>query len=91
MYDVDCPYCDKKIEINHDDGYGYEEGEIHEQECKFCNKIFIYTTAISFYHDAKKAPCKNDGKHKWIDITGYPEEYFKGKQRCSVCDERRTI
>ena len=27
MYDVECPYCGAEIEINHDDGYGYEEDE----------------------------------------------------------------
>lgn len=30
MNDVNCPYCGAKQEINHDDGYGYAEGEVNE-------------------------------------------------------------
>jgi hypothetical protein len=34
--DTNCPYCDADIEINHDDGYGYEEDRKHEQQCNNC-------------------------------------------------------
>jgi len=33
MSDVTCPYCRDEQEINHDDGYGYEEDKEHEQDC----------------------------------------------------------
>ncbi len=26
----ECPYCNEEIEINHDDGCGYQEDEVHE-------------------------------------------------------------
>ena len=29
--DVDCPYCGHPQDINHDDGYGYEEVVLHQQ------------------------------------------------------------
>lgn len=48
---VKCPYCNKSQKINHDDGYGYEEDRIHQQECDSCDKTFIYTTSIVFYYD----------------------------------------
>lgn len=23
--DIECPYCEKEFDINHDDGFGYQE------------------------------------------------------------------
>ena len=46
MYDVECPYCGKEQEICHDDGYGYDESEIYEQECDDCGRCYTYTTSI---------------------------------------------
>jgi len=92
MKDVECPYCGKEQEINHDDGYGYNESETFEQECSACDKIFTFTTSVSFYYDVKKVPCKNgDGEHRWIDKVGCPKEAFIGRQYCDVCDEERDI
>ena len=51
MSDVGCPYCGEDQEINHDDGYGYDEGVEHEQECFYCGKSFKFTTAISYEYD----------------------------------------
>lgn len=48
MSDVKCPYCEHEQEINHDDGYGYEDGEDYEQECVSCEKTFDFTTCVSF-------------------------------------------
>ena len=56
MNDVKCPYCDMELEIDHDDGYGYEEDQIHNQECKFCGKAFVYTTSVCFYPVRRKTP-----------------------------------
>ena len=49
--DVKCPYCKHEQEINHDDGYGYEENRDYEQDCFSCEKTFNFTTAISFDYD----------------------------------------
>ena len=38
--DVECPYCGAELEINHDDGYGYEEDGIYEQECRESEKAY---------------------------------------------------
>lgn len=54
MSDVECPYCDAKQEICHDDGYGYGEGVDHEQWCASCRKVFQYETFISFSYEVKK-------------------------------------
>ena len=38
--DVYCPYCGAEQEINHDDGYGYEEDRRYQQQCGECEKTF---------------------------------------------------
>lgn len=87
-HDIECPYCAKGQEINHDDGYGYEEGVTHQQQCVECYKYFTYTTAISFSYDAQKADCLNEGEHHWTPTITQPK-YFT-KMRCTMCDEERT-
>jgi hypothetical protein len=91
MYDVKGPYCDHKQEINHDDGYGYSEDEIYEQECSNCGKTFIYTTSISFYYEVSKAPCKNGKPHKLKDKKCFPEEFAVGKKICEYCGEEIVV
>jgi len=81
-----CPYCNASVGINHDDGYGYSEGEIYEQECSKCGKTFCYTTQISYNHELFEAPCKNGEPHKLTEIHGYPKEFFEYKKRCEYQD-----
>ena len=50
MENINCPYCNEPDEINHDDGYGYEENVMHEQHCSNCDKEYGFTTEISFYY-----------------------------------------
>jgi transposase-like protein len=87
--DVECPYCGAEQEINHDDGYGYDDGDTHNQECPECGKTFTYTTSISFSYEVMKADCLNGGEHIWKPIRGCPSAYFDGQQRCSQCAEER--
>lgn len=89
--DVQCPYCNADVEINHDDGYGYEEGQKHQQQCASCDKYFIYETSISFSYEAEQAPCLNEGDHDFKPIHGYPTEYFVNKRRCSICGEEKEV
>ena len=87
--DVKCPYCQEWNYINHDDGYGYEEDEVYEQECGHCEKTFCYTTAIFFSYTALECPCKNGGEHDLKPLVGlgFPEEYYKSRFFCSYCGE----
>ena len=87
--DIECPYCEAGQDICHDDGYGYEEGETHQQECDNCGKTFVYETSISFYYSAEKADCLNEGEHNWEITHTVPKEYTKMK--CIMCDERRDL
>lgn len=85
--DVQCPYCSDWHYINHDDGYGYSEDEIHSQECESCEKIFTYQTTITFNYYADKADCLNGSEHDYKPTATCPREYTK--MRCSMCGEER--
>ena len=63
MKDIECPECGHEQDIDHDDGYGYDEGFRYEQECSKCEKTFVFTTSISYYYRAHKAPCLNGSPH----------------------------
>lgn len=89
MSDVYCPYCDKSLDICHDDGFGYEEGVSHQMECDGCDKSFVFTTSISFYYEAYKADCLNDGKHDYKPQQIFPK--FATKMQCSICGDVRDI
>lgn len=89
MKDIECPYCGEDQEINHDDGYGYEEGRTYQQVCRDCDKTFTYTTSISFYYDAEKADCLNGGGHDFKPTTTVPK--FFTRMNCSMCDEEREL
>jgi Zn ribbon nucleic-acid-binding protein len=88
MSDTTCPYCNNEVEINHDDGYGYEENELHQQECSNCGKTFTYTTSIILHHQTYKADCLNeDGEHKFKPTITFPRIFTK--MECTDCGERR--
>lgn len=87
MKDCECPYCGAEQDINHDDGYGYEEDKTHQQECHSCEKTFTYITCISFSYDTYKADCLNGGEHKWKPTITFPKECTR--MRCEDCDEER--
>lgn len=87
MSDTECPYCGKQQEINHDDGYGYDESETYQQECNDCGKTFIYNTSILFLYESSKADCLNGYSHEWKATKTYPKEFTK--MECVHCGERR--
>lgn len=87
--DVDCPYCGEGQEINHDDGYGYQEDQTYQQYCSDCDKTFAYTTCISFDYDATKADCLNGGEHKLKKCKSYPE--FMSKNYCTDCGYEENV
>jgi hypothetical protein len=89
MSDVNCPYCGAEIEIDHDDGRGYEEDRLHEQECPKCEKIFVYTTYVMYSYSVKTADCLNGGEHKWKPTMTYPKEFTV--MECSECGDRREL
>ena len=57
--------------------------------CDKCDKNFIFTTSISFYYEAEKADCLNDGNHKFKLSSTYPTEF--SNMVCVDCDARREL
>jgi hypothetical protein len=78
MSDVKCPYCGKEQEINHDDGYGYQEDEGFEQDCTNCNETFKFTTGILYVYTVE---CQ-EGDHE-MEPFGDP---WPNMYECSKCD-----
>lgn len=89
MRDVECPYCESDVEINHDGGYGYDEDDLHQQECPECEKTFTYTTVIVIHHIAYKADCLNDGEHQFERTKTYPPEF--ARLRCKTCGSEKPL
>lgn len=85
MSDVTCPYCGKEQEIDHDDGYGYEEDGDYEQECIHCGETFKFLTNISFSYTVY---CQDDDH----DFESFGEKW-PGMFQCKKCDfyERRAV
>jgi len=52
MYDLECPYCGFKQDVDHVEDCQMENVE-HETECCSCDKTFIFTTEVSFYYSAE--------------------------------------
>lgn len=89
MSDTNCPYCGAEIEINHDDGYGYEESERYNQKCCNCGKRFAYETEITFSYEVFKAPCLNGGKHKYKLTDTVPK--CASRMQCEYCGDEREL
>jgi len=87
MSDVECPYCEKEVEICHDDGFGYEEGVDHNYQCDGCEKNFTFQTSILFSFEAEKAPCLNgEGDHVFRAVAHYPNAW-PDWVKCTICGE----
>lgn len=94
MKDLTCPYCGHEQDVNHDDGFGYEEDEAHQVECAECEKKFIFHTHISFSYHESKANCLNGGPH---DFTEWSEHHLIGTElahktrRCRACEKYEQV
>lgn len=87
--DLECPYCEKELDINHDDGFGYQEGVKHQIACPHCDKSFVFETSISFYYEAEKADCLNDDKHDYKLTSHFPKEF--SEMECTMCGDKREL
>jgi hypothetical protein len=89
MSDIECPYCGSGQDINHDDGQGYKEDTLHEQECNTCNKTFTFYTHISFFYTAYQADCLNGSEHKYKLTKTWPKEF--SRMQCEDCEHEREL
>jgi hypothetical protein len=90
MHDAECPYCKEYVEINHDDGYGYDQDKLHYQDCSECGKTFTYYTSIYFSYSTEACPCLNeDSPHNYEKTKTYPPEF--AKLRCTMCGDEKPL
>ena len=87
--DLQCPLCGEWQQVDHDDGMGYDQDVMHNQECSDCGNIFGFKTYISFSYDPVKTDCLNDGNHKWKLSHTYPRKF--SQMYCDFCEERRDL
>ena len=87
MSDLRCPYCHSGNDVCHDDGEHCEEDRTHQMECRGCEKLFTFTTSMTFYYKPEKADCLNDGEHDWKPSHTYPN--FMTTMICSTCNNMR--
>lgn len=86
MSDVRCPYCNHDQEINHDDGYGYDEDREHEQSCVKCSQEFKFTTAISWDYQVM---CQAED-HKLSNTPEHCPEIWDC-ENCDYYEYRRKV
>ena len=83
MSSVECPYCLKDLEINHEDDY--DENCLHEAECSVCNNVFVYTISVSIDLEAYKADCLNGGEHEMYPVVS-DLKFDPPWMRCKNCN-----
>jgi len=88
-YDAKCPYCESEQDINHDDGYGFREDELYQQECIECDKKFTFYTIINYDHETHKADCLNGSEHDYAPSHTHPT--MMTKMACKECEKRREL
>jgi hypothetical protein len=88
MSDLQCPYCNAPLTVNHDDGIGYAEDFDNEMECCHCDKAFKFTCHISYAYEAKKADCMNTGNHDWKEWRCVMRDFRRldyFRRNCKIC------
>ena len=89
IHDLECPYCEAGLEINHDDGFGYDQNVNHEMECSECVKTFVFQTEVSFNYTPKKADCLNGEEHNYEITKTFPKCF--SQMRCTHCYKERDL
>lgn len=85
MYDVECPYCDKEINIEHEGEYEV----LCEYQCPHCEKYFVYTASLHVHYSAEKADCLNGAPHQYQKTVTYPPEF--ARLRCTMCGDEKPL
>ncbi len=89
MSDFNCPYCEKPIEVCHDDGEFYEQDRLHRMECPHCDKTLVFNTTISVDHEAFKADCLNGAAHQYKETQAWPR--IARVLRCATCEDEKPL
>ena len=87
---AECPYCLTYQEICHDDGYGLDEGQVYEQGCSNCGRIFGFEVMHSIDYYTRRLPCANKKPHKWVTRPSFPAKE-RSKVECVWCRATRQL
>ena len=90
--DITCPYCGWTNCDSWEEGRGVNyDGGLGVLTCGECEKSFLASRNMKITYSTEKCPCQNgEEPHKFEPMVGVPKEYFKDKEECSQCGERRT-
>ena len=89
MKDIKCPYCEHEFDICKDDGFGYDESETFHQACPSCEKMFVFTSRLSWEYYPEKADCLNGAPHDMQRTKTYPPQY--ARMRCKACGHEAPL
>ena len=89
MKDIKCPYCGKKLDVDYDDDFGYEEGVKNQKQCSNCKKIFLVEASTMIFYEVFRADCLNGAHHDYKLTTSYPKEF--SEMVCTTCYDRREL
>ncbi len=85
---VECPYCEKHVEIDTEEHYEGDE----KYQCIECKKYFeVHAEPTISYSVRGKADCLNGGEHEWVQQIGTPAIYYKGHYFCKNCSATRIV
>lgn len=84
--DLECPYCEEGLDVDYGDDI-YDEDVNHQMSCSKCDKSFVFTTSVMYYHSAEKADCLNGADHDFNVTATFPK--FLSRMRCTMCGEER--
>ncbi len=88
-YTVDCPECEKEVEIPDE---WRENNQVYEiEECPHCGKAFQYEVEYNPSFRSWKTPCLNGETHNYQPIIGWPEEYYCNRRRCEWCGDEIDV
>jgi len=85
MSSVDCPYCEKEVDMS--EGEYNDQNEVYEIECEHCGKYFQCTVEYYPTYTANKADCLNGSPHDLKRATRFPHLIWgMALWRCTMCD-----
>jgi hypothetical protein len=86
---ITCPYCGRQQEIDYDSCHAYD-GEPYYQECRHCEKTFVYEITTVRHYEVFPAPCLNgEAEHDYYLTDTFPREL--SRMRCDVCYHERLL
>jgi len=82
MDDLNCPYCNKAMDTLDDQS---DPGRLHERQCPYCGKHFVFEIEYAPIYTSRKADCLNGAEHDFVMTRTFPPEFARAE--CMTCRE----